>query len=332
MRVAVLGIGDMGRMHAAYYRTIPGADLVAVSGRTRARVLAAAKELHTAGTTDYREILEDESVDAVDICLPTAVHREAAIAALEAGKHVFVETPLATTSRDAGAMISAARRRRRILMVADVMRSVSGYVYIQRAVASRRMGRPLAGFASRMCAPYWERRRPRTFDAFGDPLVELAVHDLDYLNWVLGMPEEVSATGTVEADGAVTQAFISLWGRGVQALVEMNARMPWRYPFSTVVRIVSERGVLENVQRFGRGAAPEVSLMRHRAGGRVEPVRIQGWDPYEVECRHFVDAVRGKARPEPLRAENDLQALRIAEAARESIRRKRAVPLRGDHD
>jgi len=327
MRVAVLGVGDMGRMHAAYYGGFPGVTLAAVSGRTRERVEAAARELRTRACTDYREILEDETIAAVDICLPTAVHREAAIAALEAGKHVFVETPLALTSKDAAAMIAVARRRRRILMAADVMRFVAGYGYIQRSVSSRRMGRPIAGFASRMCAPYWERRRPRTFEAFGDPLVELALHDFDFLAWVLGMPQEVSATGTVEGDGAVTQAFVSLWGKGTQALVEMNARMPWRYPFSTAVRIVSERGVLENLQRFGRGSAPETSLLRHRAGGRVQPVKLRGWDPYEVECRHFVRCVQGRAKPDLLRAENDLHALRIAEAARESIRRKRTVPL-----
>ncbi len=135
----------------------------------------------------------------------------------------------------------------------------------------------------------------------------------------------------MEGDGAVTQAFISLWGRGTQALVEMNARMPWRYPFSTVLRVVSERGVMENFQRFGRGAAPEVSLLRHRAGGRAEPVRIRAWDPYEAECRHFAHAVQGKAKPDPLRAENDRQALRILEGARESIRQKRTVPLRENH-
>lgn len=328
MRVAVLGVGDMGRMHAAYYGGFPGVKLAAVSGRSRERVDAAAREFRTRGCTDYRDILKDDTIDAVDVCLPTAVHREAAIAALEAGKHVFVETPLALTAEDAAAMIAVARRRRRILMVADVVRSVAGYRYIQRSVASGRMGRPIAGFASRMCAPYWERRRPRTFEAFGDPLVELAIHDFDYLAWVLGPPEEVSATGTVETDGAVTQAFVSLWGKGTQALVEMNARMPRRYPFSTVARIVCERGVLENLQRFGLGAAPEMTLLRHRAGGRVRPVRLRGWDPYEAECRHFARCVQGKARPDLLRPENDLHALRIAEAARESIRRKRTVALR----
>lgn len=327
MRVAVLGVGDMGRVHAECYRGLPGVSLAAVSARSRERVRSAARDLRTKAYTDYRGILEDESVDAVDVCLPTALHREAAVAALEAGKHVFVETPLALSSKDAAAMIAVARRSRRILMVADVMRSVAGYRYIQRSVASGGMGRPIAGFASRMCTPYWERRRPRTFAAFGDPLVELAVHDFDYLTWILGVPEEVSATGSVEPDGAVTQAYVSLWGQGTQALVEMNARMPGRYPFSTVVRIVTERGVLENLQRFTRGAAPEAALFRHRAGGKVEPVRLRGWDPYAEECRHFARCVQGRARPEPLRAENDLHALRIAEAARESIRRKRTISV-----
>src|SRR3990170_6969815 len=251
--------------------------------------------------------------------------RIAVLGAGERGKHVFVETPMALTLRDADAMIRVARAHRRILMVAQVMRCVASRIRFREAVDSREMGRPTAVVASRLARPYW-KGRGRPFDLYGDPVVELSIHDFDLANWILGRPTAVSCSGVAGRAGAADHTFAWVEYRGGgYALVEACARMPPGFPFTTTFRVHFEDGVLDHAGSFTGGPIPEERFVRSR-GGRWEPVRVRGQDPYEEECRHFVRAVHGKADPDILSPTAEREALRVALAARESLRTGRRVP------
>src|SRR5438445_8950225 len=129
MRIGIVGAGAMGAMHADAYGRIPGADVVAVYSRTKERATATADQVGASASADFDALLADDAIEALDICLPSAVHREFVVPALEAGKHVFCEAPLALTLEDATAMSEAARANERLLLVALLMRSVPEYAH-----------------------------------------------------------------------------------------------------------------------------------------------------------------------------------------------------------
>ncbi len=207
-----------------------GVEVAVFFGRHAARVAATAKRFGASATTDLDRILDDETIDAIDLVVPSGSHRGLAIAALERGKHVFCETPLALTLEDADAMIRTARRSRRLLLCAQLMRFVPQYAHARGVAASGRLGRPVVGVASRLSRPYWTRKDPRPFATYGEPVVELSIFDFNFLNWVFGRPISVSASGLRGDRGAADYVLATVQYTRAIGLVEGSARMPQNYP------------------------------------------------------------------------------------------------------
>ena len=323
MRIGILGAGNMGQTHARAYANMRGVEIAAIVGRREPRVRVVADQFGVTALTDPWKVLDDDSIDAIDVCYPSSVHREVAVAALERGKHVFCETPIALNIEDADAMIEAARAHDRILMVALLMRFVADNVYVHDVVVSGELGRPFTAFANRRSASYWSRKQLAE-QVYAEPVIELGNFDFDYLNWLFGVPTAVFGTGIVGATGVAEHAFISLEFDGVRGLVEVSAMMPRSFPFSTSVRVVCEEGALEFSFRFAgkpENTRPESTLTRYPKDGQAEVLDIPRHDPYEEECRYFVQCVRGEADPSLLSPDAARDALRVALAARESLAR-----------
>ena len=328
MKIAILGAGGMARTHAHAYAHMRGVQVAGFYGRHRARVAATAKEFHAEATTDAARLLRNDKVDAVDVVVPSGVHRQFVVQALENGKDVFCETPLALTLEDADAMLRAARRAGRLLLSALLMRSSAEYAYAREVALSRRLGRPTVVIASRLSRPYWSAREPRPFSIYGEPVVELMIFDFDYLNWVFGRPLEVSARGIRGARHAADYVLATVRYPGGIGLAEGSARMPESFPFNTRLRLLLERGLLESDFRILPHGFSSLFVEFSKEGqGRRIP--IGGRDPYRAECAHFVACIRGEAEPSLLDARHDRDALRVALAAKVSMASGRAVPLRG---
>src|SRR5262249_39097345 len=133
-------------------------------------------------TTDLDAVLADPEVDAVDVCLPTPLHRSVAERALAAGKHVLLEKPIALTVEDADAIVAAAAAvPDRVFMVGMVLRFWPEYVELQRRMAARELGRPLAVQASRLSPPADWNDWMADHAQSGGPAVDLMIHDFDQL-------------------------------------------------------------------------------------------------------------------------------------------------------
>ncbi len=246
--IAILGGGFMGASHAANYRALGDRVRVkTVASRRSDRAATVADSVDAELTDDLLAALRDPEVDAVDICLPTPLHREWAEASLAAGKHVFLEKPIALTLEDADAIVAAAERSGRVFMVGLVLRFWPEYVELQRRLADGDLGRPLSVSTLRLSPPAdWN-------DWMGDPAksggvpVDLLIHDFDQMNWLLGTPRRVFARAphpdhvlaVVEYDGA-------------EGIAEGSMAMPKAYPFSSNVRVLAEHGVAE----YAFSAAP----------------------------------------------------------------------------
>jgi UDP-N-acetylglucosamine 3-dehydrogenase len=288
-RIALLGAGAMARTHAAAYATLADVELIDVPARDDARV---------------RALFEDRDVDAIDICLPSAVHARFAIPALTAGKHVFCETPMALALDEAQAMRDAARKAGRLLQVGLLMRSVDSYRYIKDLTEAGTHG-PLLSLSTWRLGSYLRPDAPDRKAHYGDPTTELMTFDLDFATWLMGTPARLSAAGT----GDVT-ALLD-YGDGRHATIAASGLMPAGMPFTAGFRVLFEGACFELQQVFDNGP-PRVVFTMAEGTSPPQPVTLEGGNPYEIELRRFVDCIAGRADPQLLDADRAIEALTLS--------------------
>ena len=319
----------MANVHADSYGSLTGVEVAAICGRSPAPAQALAGRLGAAAVERFDDILSDATIGAIDICTPTPSHGPLVLAALEAGKHVFCETPLALKLAEAVAMRDAARRNGRLLLAGLLMRSIAQYAHFESSVRSGALGRPLAAAAYRLGSyllPGASDHKPH----YSDPTTELMTFDFDALNWCFGMPLGVSARATMQADGRPGHVFATLQYEGFVASVEASGLMPASAPFRAGLKVVGTVGALELRNEFRDPEPPDSSFVFYPTVGDSTPVEIQGHDPYEAECAYFVECVRGTADGSLLDVERAIDALRISLATQEAIRTGQFVEISSD--
>ena len=326
LRVAVLGAGFMGATHARAYHGLPHAEVAAIyapSG-SRAAPLAA---LDTAWTGDLKRRLADPSIDAVDVCVPTPEHRAATEAALDVGKHVLLEKPIALTAADADALVRRAAATDRVVMVAHVLRFWPEYVEIQRRVAGGELGRPRSALATRRQPfPVWSALFGRA-DLTGGAVVDLMIHDFDALNWIFGPSRAVTARGerNPRSGGWDHVQVLVDFDNGASALVDSGVMMPESYPFSSRLDVRCKHGALEyHFRAGGRGVESGIGtndLMLYPNAGAPLRLTPDQDDPYAAEIAYFADrALAGQPADRATLGAARL-ALRVALATRSSLER-----------
>jgi len=318
--VALLGAGFMADTHGRCYSALRDRAAVrVVCGLEADRVRALAERLGAQATDDLEAALSTPGVQAVDVCLPTPLHRPVAERALAAGHNVLLEKPIALSLEDADAIGAAARASRRVLMVGHVLRFMPEIVELRRVLRSGELGRPLGASALRLSAPPDWNDWMRDVERSGGALVDLAIHDFDVLAAMLGPARRVHARA-VAGGGHVTALVEHEGGEGT---VEGSHAMPASYPFTANLRVLCEGGVLEH--RFVAGAGDEASdsgvvsmLGIHPAGGEARRFSAPG-DPWQAEIEHFVECVADGAAPVDGSFEQARAALAVALAARRSL-------------
>ena len=193
VRIGILGAGAMGTAHAAAYAGIPEATVVGVFSRDPARARSAAAICKAEPFSNAAGLVRNAGVDAIDVCLPSAVRRAFVVPALSAGKHVFCETPLALRLDEAQQMLDAARRTGRLLQVGLLMRSLGAYEQVKATVSSGEHGR-LLSVATWRLGSYLHADAPDHKAHYGDPSTELMTFDFDFIRWVMGPPMRLSAS------------------------------------------------------------------------------------------------------------------------------------------
>src|SRR5947199_4154227 len=171
-------------------------------------------------------------------------------------------------------MINAARVNRRILMVAQVMRFVADYQRAHEEAASGSLGKPRIVVARRLARPYWSAKRPRPFRVYGEPIVELSIHDFDVANWILGRPHSVLAHGVSGSSGVTEHAMVAVEYRDGSAYVEGSAMMPPGVPFTTALRVKCDVGVFDHVTALRGGLLARARSVRYTERG-LENVRVR---------------------------------------------------------
>jgi predicted dehydrogenase len=324
IRVALLGGGFMGATHAAAWSSLDGRARVShVVSRSLEKAQRLAEPAGATAGTDPWAPLEDPGVDAVDICLPTPLHREATERALAAGKHVLLEKPIALTLEDADAIVTAAQRSDRVVMVGHVLRFFPAYAELRRRAASGELGALRALTAQRLsAAPDWAEWLTDPARS-GGVAVDLMVHDFDQANLFLGPAQRAYARPAGGDDGGALA--IVEHERGT-AVFEASMTMPPSYPFSSLLRLAGDAGVAEYAFRAapaeGGGNIGEPSLgavrLFPRSGAPLE-LPVAADDPWALQAAAFADRIDGRSAAEHGTPEQARDALRVALAVRRSL-------------
>jgi len=285
----------MGRMHAAAWAQIADVDVVGTF------------------TRDADRLLDDPTVDAVDICLPTPLHARFAIAALDRGKHVFCETPMALVLDEALAMRDAARRAGRLLQVGLLCRSITPYRHVQQVAAAGTQGR-LLSLATWRLGSYLRPGAPDHKPHYGDPTTELMTFDLDFVGWLMGRPAHLAAAGKGEVTALLE------WADGRSATIAASGLMPPGRPFTVGFRALFEGACFELQQVFRGDGPPEIAFTVGEGNKASRPVGVRGGNPYEIELRRFIDCIAGRADPALLDAERAIEALELSLAVQRARR------------
>ncbi len=327
IKVGILGAGAMGSAHAESYRNLDQVEVRAIFSRDSSRAADGAAICGARPCTVAVEILDDPSIDAIDVCVPSVNHREYVVAALQHGKHVFCETPFALSIEDARAMIAAARHAKRILMVGLLMRSIGHYEHARRAVTSGEYGRLLGVTAYRL-GSYLHPGAPDHKPHYSDPSTELMTFDFDFIQWLMGRPARISASAIVTKQGTPGEISAVLgYDDGRSAAVLASGVMPGSFPFSAGYRAVFERGALD-LQNVFEAGPPKTTFTFYPAEGEAQAVGIKGHDPYEQELRLFAEAIGGNATEADLLApEHAMDALTLSIATQRSLRERRTIEL-----
>ncbi len=315
----------MGSAHAQAYAAMRDVEIAGIASRGSERAERLADALDVQHVTDPYALLDDESVEAIDVTLPTHLHREHVVAALERGKHVFCENPVAWSVEDAEAMLEASADEDIVLAAGLLTRFVPEYVEVRELVEDGGLGEPRAVYASRLSPPYWVDAGSRAATHYGDAIEELATLDLDFAHWLLGPATEVSAVGARGPRGWVDHAFVSYDPGGVSTLVEAGADLPPSFPFRTQLRVVCEAGAVEATTVFPGDGPPVAQLVRFEEDGAPERIDVPSVNPVDAQCRYFVDCTLGEEDPARVSLRHAVEALRVVAAARESM--VRGVPV-----
>ena len=197
--IGVIGLGLVSRSHLDGYEQADGCELVVVCDTSQKKMDAVAAARGVDGTTDYREVLADDRVDAVALLLPHALHHPIGLEAIAAGKHVCMEKPITVTEAEAEDLIEAAEAADLTLAVAENTRYVSAYIEAERMIREGELGeiRMVRGFIPDQIIDEWKlddptqvwKREPHGCGALQD----CGPHMFDLLHWYFGGVEHLDA-------------------------------------------------------------------------------------------------------------------------------------------
>lgn len=341
LRVAVVGAGILGSRHARVFAEQPDCELIAVVdiNSVRAEQVAQTHGHGVRAFTDYEAMLQSVEVDAVAIATPDHLHCAPVVAALQAGKHVFMEKPLATTAQDARDIVAAAAAANVVAMVNYSQRFVSDHVWIKQALETGELGKPAFILSVKFDTLSVPTGMIASWAAQTSPLYFMSSHDLDLVHWFLGAdPIEVFAQevrGTLNAQGINVHDGLNAliqFEDGVSANFHSSWIHPNTYPRVSdgYLQIIGSEGALtyhartRTAELYNARGGQEVKFSGPHTADIVDG-KITG--AFTASLRHFVECIREGCEPatSPRRV---LPTAEVQAAAIQSLGSKQPMCLR----
>jgi predicted dehydrogenase len=299
LHVAVIGLG-IGRRHIQAYQSLPGVEVSAVvSANEQTREKARQEFGIRLAFSDYKDVLARNDIDLVSICTPDRLHAEQALFALESGKHVLCEKPLATNLEETALLVQKVKETGLKFMVGHNYRFVPHFSQMKQLVESGVLGDLFYGessyvqdlyFMEKLGANYWRLKDPQDFYLGG------AVHNVDLLRWMIGDIEEVhSYSSRVMPFYSLNDNYISnFWfanGRMGRLLLLLGARLKDKFyvdlsvygPEGSLKATMQQNELIQNIEKL--------------AGDQPTILPVRAANSHALEIAHFVECVRTDKQP-----------------------------------
>jgi len=329
VNLGIAGMGYIGRVHLEASRKVPEARLVAVVARQPGPILDSFPGVCI--YSSYKELLDDDRIDAVLICLPTDLHERVAVEAAERGRHILCEKPMALDAASAERMLRAAESHASILMVAHVLRFWPQYARIKGLIDSGEIGAIRSVSAHRLSKfPEWSEwfRNPARS---GGALLDLAVHDVDFIHWIMGRPLSVRTVGILSPEGRWDHVHTTLTYPDAQASVEASLLMPEPWPFSTSILVLGTEGAIEYTFRVSANIQEREQASHffrlYKSDGQVCEPAVPKEDMFAAQLRYFVSCVAERKPPALCPPEETCQVMQVMAASRQSAESGQVVEL-----
>lgn len=247
LKVGLIGCGFMGAMHANCYKNIKGVEIAALADIRREKAEGLAEGTNAVIYGDGMELIEQADVDVIDICLPTFLHAEYALAAMDKVKYLFVEKPVTLTIEESDALLKKSAETGCNVQIGQVIRFWDEYVALKEIVEKKTYGRVVnANFRRISPRPDWGWNNWLLDNALsGGAAQDLHIHDVDYVLSLFGEPKAFSSIKNVLGEkNSYIHTLMQYEDHAVT--VEGTWDLPGTHPFEATFRVVFEEAVVEN--------------------------------------------------------------------------------------
>lgn len=301
MKIAVLGTG-FGVRHVELYKKICEVQDIVVWGRNEKKLLEIGNKFNVNITTDLDEIWNDADIDLVDICLPNYLHCEVGVKAIESGKDVFIEMPLAESVEDGRKIIEIAEACKRRVFVDLFLRHEYAYEYLKTIADEGKLGKCKHLYMKRLTPPWWGNLDTEHI------ALNLMHHDIDFVLQLLGEPLEVNVNNLniKENQSVVTTNFEY---KDCYAKIHGSSAMPDTFPFSVGYEALFENGFIRFYDDWYKDGKLDRRLELFD-GEKHQEVELQMRDCYEDVCRDVVNSIINN-KPSVLDGKQALKTLEV---------------------
>ncbi|UCF43135.1 MAG: Gfo/Idh/MocA family oxidoreductase [Planctomycetota bacterium] len=338
IRVGVVGLGFMGNMHAKNYQALENAKLAAVcdidqnklkgTAGAAGNIEGAEKPLDLTDVelySDYDKMLAEAKLDAVSITLPTYMHRDFTVKALEAGVDVLCEKPMALNLQQCDEMLATAKKSGKILQIGHCIRFWPEYVKTKEIIDSGEYGRVIAATFQRLSlTPTW------SWDNWllagkrsGGAIFDLHIHDSDYVLYVFGIPKVVYSRAAKGPSGDFDHVMTQyIYDNEKIITAEGGFVMTPSFGFEMSFNIILEKATI--VYDCTREPAFKICPPE---GDALTP-KVESGDGWSLEIAHFIKAVNGQRVPQITTPAQSRDSVKLILAERESAQSGKEVCIR----
>ncbi len=334
LKYGIIGFGGLGKVHFSgteeLYKAHNDVKLVAICdvdenaftsntstnlGEDETKLDLSMYKLYT----DAKEMLEKEELDFIITAVPTYLHDDIAIMAMEKGIHVFCEKPMALSVERAQSMIDCAKKNNVKLMIGQCLRYMPSYEKLKEIIDSGKYGRVLrANFYRVSCTPTWGWENWFVdADKSGGAVLDLHVHDVDFINYAFGMPKSVTSMATNYKTGH--DSIVTMYGYDDMVVTSTGDwGCPAEYGFSTGFFVKMEKATIE---------IKNGKFMLFVEEGETQEIELPKESSYLKEVADFVSCIKNDTVSKINPPESSMNAIKIALAEKESSDKGQTVIL-----
>ncbi len=282
MKIAILGT-DFGKEHAKLFCQEKLVEKIIVWGRKPEKLEAIETELGVKTTTNLDDILNDTDIELVDVCLPANVHAEYAIKALRAGKHVFVEMPLADTTENGRKILETAKECNRRVFVDLFLQFEYPYQLLNQIKEEKRYGECIDFYIRRQTPHWWGNLDLENI------ALSLMHHDIDFVLQLFGKPDSIKAEGkNVRPECSAVTAMMSY--KNATATIHADSSLANTCPFSVGFEATFEKAFIRYFEDGYQDGRTETKLEIF-TDEKQEEVKLVQQNCYELVCHDVVESI-----------------------------------------